>query len=72
MGDLEEFTEADRTKGAAEKSKLPGKLGKKKKKKTEKDVYAALADKIKKAIKDLEAQHKTTVGLLFQGLNLLR
>jgi hypothetical protein len=62
MSELEEFTEGDRTKAASsEKSKLPSKLGKKKKKRTEKDVYAALADKIKKAIKDLEAQHKTTV-----------
>jgi hypothetical protein len=63
MGDLEEITETDKS-GAAEKSaasKLPGKLSKRKKKKTEKDVYSALADKIKKAIKDLEAQHKTTV-----------
>mmetsp|Transcript_44134 Transcript_44134/g.56549 ORF Transcript_44134/g.56549 Transcript_44134/m.56549 type:complete len:363 (+) Transcript_44134:299-1387(+) len=64
MGDLEDMTETEKSKGAEKPtavSKLPGKLSKRKKKKTEKDIYAALADKVKKAIKELEAQHKTTV-----------
>mmetsp|Transcript_43398 Transcript_43398/g.80320 ORF Transcript_43398/g.80320 Transcript_43398/m.80320 type:complete len:589 (+) Transcript_43398:1238-3004(+) len=42
--------------------KFPVKLSvRRKKKKSEKDVYGMLADKIKKAIKDLEQQHKSTV-----------
>lgn len=50
--------------GVAPLGKLTGALrvaGSRKKKKSDKDVYGAMADKVKKAIKDLEQQHKQTL-----------
>ena len=61
LAELDEFAEA-----AAAKDKKANKLQgilKKKKKKTERELYTNLADKVKKAIEELETQHKTTASI---------